>query len=260
MRDRANMKKFFIFIIIMSMLFPAACFAAPKKQQSTLTLTYETKDSFIIKSKIIYPKAKKEKYPLVIMLHSLGYSSSYWTNLPKLLNDKGYAVLLIDLRGHGKSLYDSNFRIHYWTKYTNSQFSKYPKDIVEMINYVLYAYKNISAQDYAIIGADIGANTAILAAEQLKVKPKGLVLISASIKFKGLYTPIAMTNLGTTPILAIASQRDNYSYKQLQELKKFAQGKYDEKIYPLGGAGMLMLKANPAMSGYIANWIGEILK
>lgn len=255
------MKKFVIFFIITAfLLVPAGANAAPKKQKSTLTLTYETKDSFIIKSKILYPKVKKTTYPVVILLHSLGYSSSYWTSLPKLLNDKGYAVLLVDLRGHGQSLYDSNFRIHYWTKYSDLQFSKYPTDVIELISYVLYAYKNISAQDYVIVGADIGANTAILAAEKMKVKPKGIVLISASLKFKGLYTPIAMTNLGSTPIMAIASKRDNYSFNQISELKKFAQGKYDEKIYPIGGAGMLMLKANPSMASDIANWIGSVLK
>lgn len=255
------MKKLIIFLIMTAtLLLPAAANAAPKKQKSTLALTYETKDSFIIKSKIIYPKVKKPSYPLVIMLHSLGYSSSYWTTLPKMLNDKGYAVLLVDLRGHGQSLYDSNFRIHYWTKYTDTQFSKYPKDVLEMLNYVLYAYKNLSDKDYVIIGADIGANTAILTAEQLKIEPKGIVLISPSLKFKGLYTPIAMTNLGSTPIMAIASKRDNYSFQQIAELKKFAQGRYDEKIYPVGGAGMLMLKANPTMAADIANWIGAILK
>lgn len=242
------------------MLLPPAANAAQKKQQSTLALTYETKDSFILKSKILYPKVKKERYPLVIMLHSLGYSSGYWTDLPKLLNDKGYAVLLVDLRGHGQSLYDSNFRIHYWTKYSETQFAKYPQDVMEVINYVLYAYKNISNSEYVIIGADIGANAAILAAERLKTKPKGIVLISASLKFKGLYIPIAMTNIGTTPIMAIASKRDNYSFNQLNELKKFAQGRYDEKIYPVGGAGMLMLKANPDMSKDISNWVGTILK
>lgn len=255
------MKKFVIFTIITAfLLIPAYADAAPKKQKSTLALTYETKDSFIIKSKIIYPKVKKTTYPLVIMIHSLGYSSAYWTTLPALLNEKGYAVLLVDLRGHGQSLYDSNFRIHYWTKYSETQFAKYPTDIIEVINYVLYAYKNISGQDYVIVGADIGANTAILAAEKLKVKPKGLVLISASLKFKGLYTPIAMTNLGSTPIMAIASKRDNYSFSQISELKKFAQGKYDEKIYPMGGAGMLMLKANPSMAQDIANWIASVLQ
>lgn len=255
------MKKLVIFLIMAAvLLIPATTSAAPKKQQNTLTLTYETKDSFIIKSKLLYPKVKKERYPLVIMLHSLGYSSAYWMTLPKMLNDKGYAVLLVDLRGHGASLYDSNFRIHSWIKYTDAQFLKYPQDINELVYYVLYAYKNISNQDYIIVGADIGANTAILAAEKLKVKPKGMVLISASLKFKGLYTPIAMTNIGTTPIMAIASRKDNYSFNQLNELKKFAQGRYDEKIYPVGGAGMLMLKANPKMSTDIANWISSILK
>lgn len=250
----------FIIIVAMLISFCTADAAQKKEQQGTLSLTYETKDGFIIKSKLIYPKVKKEKYPLVILLHSLGYSSSYWGELPKLLNEKGYAVIAIDLRGHGDSSYDSNFRIHSWLKYTEKNYSVYPSDIAEVLNYVLYSYVNISRSDYAIIGADIGANTAILSAEKLNIKPRAMVFLSASRNFKGLYTPIALANLGSIPILAIASKGDNYSCRELMELKKFAQGTFEEKIYPIGGMGIMMLKVNSSMGTDIANWLVEKLK
>ena len=93
-------------------------------------------------------------------------------------------------------------------------FAKYPEDIAEIISYIGTNYKNISTVNYAIVGADIGANTAVLTAEKLVNKPKCLALISPTQNFKGLYIPIAMTNLGKIPIMSMVSVRDNYSYKE----------------------------------------------
>ena len=252
------MKKIVLIILAILIFVPANAFAAAKKSASTL-ITYETKDNFVIKSKLLYPKEQKASYPLVIMLHSLGYSSTYWTTVPQKFLDNGAAVLLIDLRGHGGSSYDTNFKIQSWIKYTDKQFARYPQDVVDVMTYVLTNYTNLNQHNYAVIGADIGANTAILATEKIKVKPRCLVLISASRNFKGLYTPISFTNSSMRPVLAIASQRDPYSMKELYELKKFSQNRYDVKTYPHGGTGMLMLKVNPTMSDDIVNWISSIL-
>lgn len=256
------MKKLVILIITLAFLTPLFAWSAtPKKNKvGYLDITYETKDHFVIKSKLFYPAQKKTVYPMVVMLHSLGYASSYWMPLPKQLVDSGVAVLLIDLRGHGASLYDSNFKIKSWRYYNNETFKKYPEDVLEILRYVAMTYKDISVSDYVIVGADIGANTSILVSEKLYNKPKGLVLISPSQNFKGLYTPLSLANLGSIPIMAVASKSDRYSYSEALTLKKFAQAQYDLKVYPRGGTGMLMIKANPSMSSDISKWILNLLK
>lgn len=255
------MKKVLIMILALVLFTPVGALAAPqKKKVGYVAITYETKDSFVIKSKLFYPLKEASVYPVVVMFHSLGYSSEYWTNLSKKFVDAGAAVLLVDLRGHGQSVYDSNFKIRSWIYYSPKTFEKYPTDAVDILKYVATNYKNISTTKYAIVGADIGANTAILAAEKIASKPKCMVLISPSREFKGLYTPIAMTNIGTMPLLTMVSLRDNYSVREANALKKFAQGDFDIKTYPAGGTGMLMLKANPSMTDDIVKWVMPLLK
>ncbi len=251
------MKKILVLLIAMSMLTPTLSFAssAPKKKVGYVAMTYETKDSFVIKSKLFYPLFPKKVYPLVVLLHSIGYSSEYWGPLTKQFTDSGTAVLQIDLRGHGQSIYDSSFKIRSWQYYTEKNFAKYPADVTEILRYLAMNYNNISTTNYAIVGADIGANTAVLTAEKIINKPKALLLISPTRDYKGLYTPIAMANLGSIPILSMVSVRDNYSLKEAEELKKFAQSEYDIKKYPAGGMGMLMLKVNPTMTKDIVEWI-----
>lgn len=250
------MKKFLILIISL-LLAATSSFAADVKKNKVgyFTITYETKDNFVIKSKLFYPQQKQAVYPVVVMLHSIGYSSEYWEKLTKDFVNNGVAVMLVDLRGHGQSVYDSNFKLRYWKNYTEKTFAKYPSDIHEILSYLAINYKNISTSNYAIVGADIGANTAVIAAESMPNKPKCLVLLSPTRSYKGLYIPVAMTNLGSMPIMSIVSVRDRYSFNETQQLKKFAQGTFDIKTYPSGGMGMLMLKVNPSMSKDIVDWV-----
>ena len=47
----------------------------------------QTKDSRVIKATLSYIKIDGiKKYPTVFLLHSIGYSSEDWSNLPKDLN------------------------------------------------------------------------------------------------------------------------------------------------------------------------------
>ena len=254
------MKKIIVLLLMLVLLAPTTSFAESKKKVGYMNITYETKDGFVLKSKLFYPTEKQPVYPLVVMLHSIGYSSEYWENLTKTFLDSGVAVVLVDLRGHGQSVYDSNFKISSWRYFSNKQFAKYPNDIAEIIMYLAMNYKNISPAHYAIVGADIGANTAILASEKLINKPKCFVLFSPTREFKGLYIPIAMTNVGKGSILALVSSKDRHSTQEAAILEKFAQGDYLVKTYPMGGMGMLMLKVNPSMSKDIVDWVVPQIK
>lgn len=257
-----EMKKFLILIFTLVIFTPMLSNAAPQKANKVgyINITYETKDSFVIKSKLFYPAKKQPVYPAVVLLHSLGYSSDYWGSMVKQFVDAGAAVILVDLRGHGQSTYDSNFKIRSWVYYSEKSFAKYPEDVSEILKYIASDYKNISTTKYAIVGADIGANTAILTAERIRQKPACMVLLSPTRLFNGLYTPISMTNIGAVPILSIVSVRDPHSVKESDALKKFAQGTFEIKPYPAGGMGMLMLKANPSMNSDIVNWVMPKLK
>ncbi len=250
------MKKFLIVLLMLIFITPAFTVAATeKKKVGYIGITYETEDNFVIKSKLFYPKQKQSVYPVVVFLHSLGYTGDYWNFLVKKFVDAGAAALVVDLRGHGQSIYDSNFKIKSWVYYSNATFEKYPEDIAGILQYIAMNYRNLSTTKYAIVGADIGANTAILASEKMPNKPACLVLLSPSRNFKGLKTSIAMTNIGTAPVLTMVSVRDRFSANEANILKKFAQSTYEIKRYPSGGMGMLMLKVNPTMADDIVKWV-----
>ncbi len=225
-------------------------------------IAFQTKDARVLKATISYVKIDGvKKYPTVVLLHSLGYSSEEWGKLIPELNNAGYAVVAIDFRGHGKSIYNSSFQKRSWTYFKPKTYLKFPNDVLQILKQAQVQSKQISLNNMAIIGADIGANTAILVAKQLpqKEKPKTMVLISPTMSFKGLYVPLAMTDLNM-PILSMVSSKDRYCMGQQKELAKFSQGGFYAQNYPNGGMGMLMIKSNPSMSQDIVRWIVKYLK
>lgn len=252
-------KKIALFMIIAVVFMATAQDAYCKTITKNIEIT--TKDSHIIKATLTYIKIDGvQKYPTVLLLHSLGYSSNNWENLIPTLNSAGFAVIAMDFRGHGKSIYNSNLQQKSWVYFTPKAYQKFPSDVVAVLNQAQKQSKKVSLDNLAIIGADIGANTAVLAAKALPRKPKAMVLISPSLNFKGLYLPVAMTEIGTVPILSIASQQDGYSMDQEEKLSKFAQGDFFFKNYPKGGMGMMMIKVNPIMPVEITKWLMRYLK
>lgn len=219
----------------------------------------QTKDGRIIKSTVSYVKIDGLKnYSTVLLLHSIGYSSEDWGNLITDLNNAGYAVIAMDLRGHGKSVYNNKLQKKSWVYFTTKTYQKIPNDVILMLEQIQKQVKAANLNNMAIVGADIGANTAVLVSKELKVKPKTLVLISPTQSFKGLYIPIAMTDL-SMPILSMVSTKDRYCIQEQRKLAKFSQGGFYAKNYPQGGMGMLMLKANPSMSQDITKWLIKYL-
>lgn len=251
-------KRILILILAIFVLTTAAQCAPIKTIKKEIEV--QTKDARVIKATLSYVKIEGlKKYPTVALIHSLGYSSTDWGDLITKLNNAGYAVIAIDLRGHGKSVLDASFHKKTWAYFTPKTYLKFPNDVVAILNATQKQSKLVSLDNMAIVGADIGANTAVLVAKQLPKKPKTLVLISPTTSFKGLYIPIAIAEMGYIPILSMVSQKDRYCLQEQQSLSKFSQGGFYAQNYPNGGMGMMMLKVNPTMSVDITKWIIKYL-
>ncbi len=220
----------------------------------------ETSDGQIISAGLRYPKTKKKSYPTVILLHSIGKTSKGWLPEQIRLTNEGYAVLTLDFRGHGKSVFDKAFHQKSWITYKHAQFEKFPSDVIAVIEKVQKETKKADFNNYAIIGSDIGANTAVLTAKELKNKPKALILISPQMTFKGLYIPVAMTEIGNTPILAITSKTNLRFLEEQQNLAKFAQSTYDIYNTEVGGADMTIIMQYPETIDIMTDWLKQYLK
>ena len=219
-----------------------------------------TKDNFSMVVTLQYPKIKEKKeFSTIVFLHSLGYNSEWWGNLPQELINRGYAVLMIDFRGHGKSVYNSRLVRTSWTSLKNKAYAKYPDDVVTVINYVKKENKRIFFDDWVMVGADIGASTAILSANKFPNKPKTIVILSPVVNSKGLYVPVKLAELENVDILSVTGKNDFQSKKSDAYLKKFAQSTYSEYTSSSATTGMIMLKHDETLDDVICAWIDEYI-
>lgn len=219
-------------------------------------------DGFNLKSTLTYPKDKTIKeFSTVVLLHSLGYNSQWWGNLEQDLLDKGYAVLAIDLRGHGASIYNAKLTKTSWKDMKNSAYAKYPDDVIKVINQVKEDnVKKIFFNNWAIVGSNIGASAGVLAADKISNKPQTIVMISPVVKTKDLYIPVSIAHLDNVDFLSITGTGESEAQIAEAYLKRFAQNNFSTYISPVRTSGMLLLKNDSELSRIIAAWINEYLK
>lgn len=252
------MKKFILTILTLVLFFTnTSVFAAQNITQKDIAV--QSSDGFNMKATLMYPKKKEQKeFATVVLLHSLGYNSQWWGSLPTELLEKGYAVLEIDLRGHGKSVYTSKLTKVSWKSMKNSAYAKYPDDVLKVIESVKNDNtRRVFFNNWAIVGSDIGASAGVLAADKYPVKPKTIVMISPIVKARSLYIPISIAQLDNVDFLSITGTDDTTSKESEAYLKKFAQNTYAEYTSDSKTYGMLMLKNDPKLTKVIVEWISE---
>ncbi len=254
------MKRIILILTLFLLLINTIANAATNTVSKEITAT--SVDGFTMKGYLEYPKSKEQKeFKTVVLLHSLGYSSEWWNNLPQDLLNQGYAVLRVDLRGHGKSVYNAKLVRTSWSSMTNNAYAKYPDDVIKVIEQVKSENtKKVFFNNWAIVGSDIGASTAILVADRISYKPKTLVLLSPVVETKGLYVPVKLANLDKIDVFSISGTNDNTGNNAQEYLKKFSQSTFATYTSEARSTGMLMLKNDNTLARIITSWIKEYLK
>lgn len=250
-----------IVIILTFFLFFTNTIVEAKQNITVREVSAQASDGFNLKATLSYPKIKGQKeYSTVVLLHSLGYNSQWWSDLPTELLEKGYAVLAIDLRGHGASIHNAKLTKTSWKSLKNSAYAKYSDDVVKVLNTVKEENTKVAFfNNWALVGADIGASAGVLAADGFKPQPKTIVMISPVVKTKGLFIPVSVAHLDEVDFLSIYGTDDVNSEKAATYLRKFAQNEFATFVSDSRTTGMLMLKKDVGLSKMIAEWVSEYL-
>ncbi|MDD3593453.1 MAG: alpha/beta hydrolase [Candidatus Gastranaerophilales bacterium] len=260
-----NMKNTIILILILAVgiCFCADIAFAQSKKRTTRILEIQTGDELIISSKLTLPASatSKNKVPLVVFLHSLGGDISVYDVMAEELKAKNIASLAVISRGHSQSLTYMSGKKSYWQNFSNKQFARYPSDIITCIDFIKQNYVSIDVNKIAIVGSDINANAAILAAVKGgKSNIKTLVLFNPSISFKGLEIRHSLVKYGNKPIMIIAGKKDKIHHSAAMELYKYAQGHVELVILDNSSTGDNIIKTNIAVRNKVISWLVTYLK
>lgn len=190
-------------------------------------ITFKTEDGVEIAGN--YFKPKKEQSPVFLLLHMMPSTKESWNAFASLLQDNGFAVLAIDLRGHGRSIEKNGTRLDY-KEFEDPQHRESIKDIAAA-KLFLAGKKDVDISRLAIAGASIGANLALWQAS-LDKDVKLLILLSAGMNYRGIQAAqLAPEYFG--PVYMLASEGDTNAAKSSRELLDYFPG--DKKLEIING-------------------------
>jgi pimeloyl-ACP methyl ester carboxylesterase len=99
--------------------------------------------------------------PAVLLLHGYGEDRSVWKNFSRQLLDGGWAVMALDLRGHGESRVKNKVPIQASADWRTNP-HEFPQDLDPALDW-LKSRPRIDGRKIVVIGSDVGANLALIA-------------------------------------------------------------------------------------------------
>lgn len=202
-----------------------------------------------------------KKYPLVLLLHGLNGSNDDWHGLPKHLVDNGYAVVAVDLRGHGESTSQESGRRKSWRIFKQKDWDQIPRDVDRIRRYIAKdeyeEFGHIDASKMAVIGSKLGANAALIAGDRDSDDTiQAMVLISPGLNYKGLETSFSIVHY-KNPIFILTTHDDLYAVESSELLYRWALGAKAIQMYKHVGDGTDILRLEPNVNGVIVKWLAR---
>jgi pimeloyl-ACP methyl ester carboxylesterase len=204
------------------------------------------------------PPAKVQT-PLIILFHMLSGNQWDWKTLPKTLYEKGYAVLTLDLRGHGDSTYKKK-TINVWREFDEAEWAKLAQDPQVWLKMIRKnpALNCVNTHQLGLIGASMGANIAIQYAGSNPKEVMATAMLSPGIDYRGVKT-LEPIKKAQGAFFFIASQEDAYAVSSSETLYKTASGHRKMKVFKDAGHGTDILVSTPALEQDLADWLLSVL-
>lgn len=209
-------------------------------------VTFHGSDGLPIQATLYRPGANLTRpVPGVMLLHMLGSDRQVWagTGLVDDLTAAGYAVLAVDMRGHGETGGEQD-----WTQ------------ALDDLRRVWQAFawldepNEIDEARTAVIGASIGANMALLTAAA-EPTIRTAVLLSPGLDIRGVTLAENMPAFDERLVFIVAGRDDDYPADSAQTLLETAPDVIRLQLYDRAGHGTNMFGSQPELSQLIVDWL-----
>jgi pimeloyl-ACP methyl ester carboxylesterase len=180
-----------------------------------------------------------------LLIHQVGQSKESWESLATFVQEcSHYALLAVDLRGHGASG-------------GSQDWSQMPQDVIAAWE-ALIQRPDVDPDRTAIVGASIGANLALVVAAN-EPRIKGVVLLSPGLVYHGIKTADPMNVYGKRLVLIVAAREDSYSADAAGKLNDLATGERRLQMYTGNAHGVDLLTAQTELRWLIVEWLEKML-
>jgi len=203
--------------------------------------------------------------PLWVLLPMMGHTHTSYNPFIKALYERFKTpdstralqtlphILALDLRGHGESTRLGNATINY-RDMEPEDFAPYPEDVALIVNKVLKDPSlKIDKASTVIIGASIGANTTVMAAERIE-GVAGAVMLSPGESYR-LLEPAGALTAFKGRVLIFAATEDAYSKTSSEKLAALKPKDCTLKIFEGPQHGTDIIGNSPEAMEFMIDWL-----
>ena len=214
------------------------------------TVTISSVDDLEIVATFSTDAASPAQQPGVLLLHMLNSRRDAWDPLVPALQEAGYAVLAVDMRGHGETGGSQDWEMA-------------DLDMDVLLSW-LGNQPGVDETRLATIGGSIGANMALRAASDWQPDDPerevgAVVMLSGGLDYRGVTTADALAEVGERPVLIVAAEGDSYAANSARALYEQAPDGNQLIIYDGSAHGTRLLEAEPEMIPAIIEFLGETI-
>ncbi len=185
------------------------------------TLRFETEDGVRIVGELSFPEPGVltviERRPVVILLHMYSSDRTAWKPLVPKLTEAGFAVLAIDMRGHGESVEPAAQNLARRVRERDATlFNAMTRDVAAAYA-ALVQRLDIDASRFALVGASVGCSVAIKYAA-LDASVDAVVCLSPGTDYLGVDSTEPIVALGRRRTLLLATEGERKAPDELARL------------------------------------------
>lgn len=208
MNHRCAIGRISVIACILSLFAPVFAQVKPK------IVTFKTSDRVEIAADYYAPKKSVEPAPMVVLLHMYNSDRSAWAPLIQPLHDSGFAILALDLRGHGAN---ADEKLEKMAEQRDKKlFRAMEKDVYAAYEF-LAKQNDVDRARFAIVGASVGCSVALRYAGN-DPSVDAVVCMTPGIRYLGLTSAIDVKRMFGRKMLFLASEDERKAADELKDI------------------------------------------
>ncbi len=211
------------------------------------TITRNAPDDVTLVADFYPAPADATDAPVIIALHMLNSNRAAYAPIIPDLHEAGYALLNVDMRGHGESGGARDWEAAI-------------ADVADWIAW-LDASGQLNEAGLAIMGASIGANVAIISCAESALCA-GAIALSPGLDYRGVKPEAALVDgLADRAALLVAAGRDQSSATAIRQMFLNARGAVTARMVAGRAHGTRLFDSDyDSLSGLITLWLEELFQ
>jgi pimeloyl-ACP methyl ester carboxylesterase len=207
----------------------------------------QTFDLVKLKASFEMPQGVPAPIPAVLLLHGYGENRKVWDEFRKQFLAKGWAVMSLDLRGHGDSVVKNQRPLQPNPDWRSNP-REFPQDVDPALDW-LKKQARLNSSKIVIIGYDVGANLALISSGKFK-EVRTVVAVNPNLK-ESLELAGSAQDFRPRSALVVAE-----SANSVELIKTYVKDPFRVLTQPVAGGTAQVFQGKP-LSDAIFQWLKE---